>query len=531
MTAITVAPALAAAPAQDEETRDGTSGDPAARATLERALAALGGAERIASPSAWIVEGRGRENLSAENQGVSPAEPTWRPHEERVAVDGAALAVSWERRTPRNDESLRFRRFVWRADSTGVFDWTVSRGSMRAAPNPEEKRRAIARRVPHLLVAEAASRASRLTSLAPRTIDGAACDVVAADLPGAPARLELALGKEPAVLREVAYTTRFPGFGDVRVAWRWTGWRADQALGFVPRGHTVTVGDATYQEVEYTRYAASAEAAAAAELLSVPRSGARPASGSAPPRDLAAELSAHQAPQEVPATGEVAPGVHVFDAAGFTCGWVDVGDFVVAFEAPESSPGLESIPTAADTTRRTRMLLDAIARTSPGKPVRYAVISHHHGDHMGGVAEYAKVGATVLVAPSHRRAAERAVATGRKVGTRKVGTVPVHRAIAGGARTVEVWNVGPNPHTDANLCLWVPEAGVLFQGDLFYFQAGAPFPPSGRGTMNRFFARWLEAKGIRPRAVYGVHDEEPAGPEVLAAARALPEPAKTPAGR
>ncbi len=37
--------------------------------------------------------------------------------------------------------------------------------------------------------------------------------------------------------------------------------------------------------------------------------------------------------------------------------------------------------------------------------------------------------------------------------------------------------------------------------------------------MNRFFARWLEVRGLVPRAVYGVHYAGAAGPEALAAAR------------
>lgn len=59
--------------------------------------------------------------------------------------------------------------------------------------------------------------------------------------------------------------------------------------------------------------------------------------------------------------------------------------------------------------------------------------------------------------------------------------------------------------------------GIVFQGDLFYYDASGPFPPSGRGTMNGFFARWLGEHGLKPRAVYGVHSD-PAGPELLALA-------------
>ncbi|MEO8453475.1 MAG: hypothetical protein ABI647_27070, partial [Gemmatimonadota bacterium] len=53
---------------------------------VRAALAEVRGRERVAGYDRWLVIGRGRENLSAEVQGIRPFEPTWRDHEERVAV-------------------------------------------------------------------------------------------------------------------------------------------------------------------------------------------------------------------------------------------------------------------------------------------------------------------------------------------------------------------------------------------------------------------------------------------------------------
>src|SRR5262249_47962650 len=87
--------------------------DPRAGAVLQAAIEALGGTERLSKLDQWFVEGKGRENLSGELQGLSPDAPTWRAHEERVAVSRASGSVAWERRSPRNDFSLRWRRFIY----------------------------------------------------------------------------------------------------------------------------------------------------------------------------------------------------------------------------------------------------------------------------------------------------------------------------------------------------------------------------------------------------------------------------------
>jgi hypothetical protein len=119
-----------------------------------------------------------------------------------------------------------------------------------------------------------------------------------------------------------------------------------------------------------------------------------------------------------------------------------------------------------------------------------------------------------LTAP-HALAPDRWSGDGRQV---SVEAVPDRRVITDGRRRLEVVSVGENPHTNENLFAWLPEERIAIEGDLFYYEEGAPFPPSGRETMNRFFARWLETHNLAPRAVYGVHYAGAAGPEALARA-------------
>lgn len=493
--ALAIAPALAAR---------GASTGPAggeAPAILGRALAGLGGEEAVSRHTTWLTSGRGRENLSAELQGIDPSRPTWRNHEEAIAIDARTLATAWERKTPRNDLSLRWRRFLSGRDSSGFYDWNAGFGRMRAAPVPEAERRALARRIPHLLLLEAAHAGAMARGIG--RVDGTPCDLVDFDADGTP--ITLAIGRDDARLHRARYLLDFPGLGSVPVDWEWPEWRTDARLGAVPRGHRVRVNGVVYQEVREEVYAA--DSSAARDLLGLP-----------PNRDDGSTGAIGRGATQFPAGGEVAPGVHVIEAGNFNVLWVEFRDFVVAMEAPENHPGLEGIPAARDASSPTAAFLAAIHAATP-KPVRFVILSHHHDDHMGGARRFADAGATLLVAPGHRRAA---LAACGGAPSPKIEIVASHRTITDGVRTLEVWNVGANPHTGENLFAWLPKERVLFQGDLFYFQQGGEFPPSGRATMDRFFAGWLAAHGLAPDAIYGVHQGGAAGASEIAAMREGP---------
>ena len=83
----------------------------------------------------------------------------------------------------------------------------------------------------------------------------------------------------------------------------------------------------------------------------------------------------------------------------------------------------------------------------------------------------------------------------------KIETVAKRRVITDGERTVELINVGPNPHTEENLVVYLPKEKFLFQGDLFYFDMDAPFPPKNRINIMSFFAKWLKDNQLAPERI------------------------------
>ena len=223
---------------------------------MNAALARLGGRERVQSLTYWMVAGKGRENLSGDLQGLAPARPTWRTHEEQIAVDAREFTVAWERKSARNDLSVRWRRITLTPLASRFVDWVSGQSGASTSPPAESRRRALARRVPHLLLLDAAA-SHRIRWKSSRRVRGNLEDIVEVALPEGEL-LDLWIPRDGPV-RGVEFRTLLPGAGEVPVAWEWRGWRRHAQLAMVPAGHTVTIDSVPFQEVTYTAFGSSSE--------------------------------------------------------------------------------------------------------------------------------------------------------------------------------------------------------------------------------------------------------------------------------
>jgi glyoxylase-like metal-dependent hydrolase (beta-lactamase superfamily II) len=161
---------------------------------------------------------------------------------------------------------------------------------------------------------------------------------------------------------------------------------------------------------------------------------------------------------------EVAPGVFAVitdpaDAsAGGNAGFVVGADAVLVVDAAGSPEGAE------------RLLSEVRARTRP--PVRFAVLTHLHSDHMGGAAVLAKAGAVVVAHENVRAWARREwqtdldeAARSRYAALRLPDIAYRDRVTVDlGGRIVDVFH-RPG-HSGSDSLIAVPDAKVLFCGDL-----------------------------------------------------------------
>jgi glyoxylase-like metal-dependent hydrolase (beta-lactamase superfamily II) len=176
---------------------------------------------------------------------------------------------------------------------------------------------------------------------------------------------------------------------------------------------------------------------------------------------------------------------------------VEFRDHVAVVEAPGTSGGSEAVITK-------------IKELIPGKPVRYLAITHHHGDHIGGVRTYVAEGATILTTKGNVEVV-RAMASSKQ--NDRLGKSPKtveislieggKRVLTDGRRTLELIDVGPNPHAKEMVIAYLPGEKIIFQGDLFILPNNGPLGPPQATTAA--FARKLAQLNLDVERIAGVH--------------------------
>jgi glyoxylase-like metal-dependent hydrolase (beta-lactamase superfamily II) len=157
---------------------------------------------------------------------------------------------------------------------------------------------------------------------------------------------------------------------------------------------------------------------------------------------------------------------------------IEFADHVVLFEPGPQNPA------------RARDIIAETKRVIPNKPIRYGVISHHHLDHTGGLAEVVAEGITIVTPEVNKAYLERAMSTPRTLAPDNLakskrkpqvqGFTGDRHVLQDGTRTLELHVVKGLPHADGNVIGYLPKERLLVYADMFNLPSAdepVPNPP------------------------------------------------------
>jgi glyoxylase-like metal-dependent hydrolase (beta-lactamase superfamily II) len=168
---------------------------------------------------------------------------------------------------------------------------------------------------------------------------------------------------------------------------------------------------------------------------------------------------------------------------------VDQGDHLVLLEAPLS-------PAYAETQKK------LLAELRPGKPVRYVLVTHHHGDHNGGLKTWAEAGATIVAAKGAAVALQRQLKARGLATPANIEEVEGRRSFGTGAARIDAFAFASS-HAASHLLMHMPAPKILVQGDMFYLPARGPVPAAF--PIVRDLVRQIKALKLDVDSIIGVH--------------------------
>ncbi|MEO0425689.1 MAG: MBL fold metallo-hydrolase, partial [Pseudomonadota bacterium] len=156
--------------------------------------------------------------------------------------------------------------------------------------------------------------------------------------------------------------------------------------------------------------------------------------------------------------------------------------------------------------------------------LRYGVLTHHHSDHVLGVAPYVNAGATVVAARAHEQVVRDAAPDGAQL---TLELVDERRVFDDDGQRVEIIDIGPTAHTEHLLVAWLPDSGLLFEADHFARPRTGVIPAANDST--RTFAEALRKHGLTPLRISSAHSPDLATPaDLRLALESTPKATKAP---
>jgi len=497
-------------------------GSSAALAAVDRAIDALGGAQRLAALDGVVVRGTVR-HLEPEQSVRVDGEPRLAGDSTFTAfraLDARAARIEWVRALVYpSAREYRFTEIV--TPSAGYVEGVDTTSLVKAAQGGSPPRHAMSgvrlaaaqreldRTSPRLLL-DARADPGRLAPAPDETVAGARFQAVrvAAATPGAPPFL-LLLDPASGLPARIRTIDADPIYGDVPYDLVLEDFREVAGVKIAHRQRYELAG----REIARIAYASVEAAPVAPERVEIP----------AEVRAIAPRPVAEQVPYQwvlrrqhigtyldsdsVGFDPAASPGLRLADLADGVAQVVggthnslvvELADALVVVDAPVGEA-------------QSQVVLDLLRERYRGKPVQKLVLTHHHMDHVAGARAFVAGGATVYVGAGNGAHFARMFAAPHALvpdalarAPRKAEIVEVadREAIGDGKRSVELFRI-ENPHAEGMLMAYVPDARVGFVADVWSpgrDVLGAKLTPGQAAVVAA-----VRARGLSPLRFAGGH--------------------------
>jgi glyoxylase-like metal-dependent hydrolase (beta-lactamase superfamily II) len=166
---------------------------------------------------------------------------------------------------------------------------------------------------------------------------------------------------------------------------------------------------------------------------------------------------------------KVADGVWFIAGGSHNSVAIEMADHLILVETPLNDA-------------RTQAVIEHVKGLAPGKPIRYAVNSHQHFDHSGGVRAAVAEGATIVTQAANVPYFERVLAQPNALRPDRLAQagkaarlqgVPEQAVLADATRSVELHRITGSVHNDSFLMIYLPKEKLLIEADAY-----TPLPPN-----------------------------------------------------
>lgn len=469
-----------------------------AREVLEAGLKAAGGVEALRAVKDLRRVGSGTTH--AQGQSLMPDGPlVTRQVEVTNVVDFAGGRARTETTTSGTGIITTRNRAVLNGDQSFGYN-VVTRGLTSTAPGGVTAARNGLRRDPAALLLTALGRAETLRSLGEDTLDGKRQRVITfSDTDGTQIALyfDAASGQlskletlaDNAVLGDTVTETRYSDYRDVQ---------AGSARVRLPFRVVTRVAGETTADVKYSKI--EANTGLSADALVAPADAIR-----VPPAPPAGGVAVTKLGDDAYLLGG---GSHHSLAVGFK-------DQVAVVEAPLNDD-------------RSLAVLAKVNELFPGKSIRL-VPTHYHFDHSGGLRTYVAWGLPIVTTPGNKAFIERMAAAPHTIRPDTLSRDPKKpvvetfikkKVFSDGTRTLELHDIGPNPHVGEIVVAYLPKEKALFVADLLTIAPAGPLPPASPALVD--FADKIAKLGLAVDTIVPAHGRVGSMDDLKAALAARP---------